>query len=51
MLAAMMAREIGLDTNVALRAGLPHTVAAQTVNRFCSSGVQTIALGAPLRVS
>jgi acetyl-CoA acyltransferase len=32
--------------NIALRAGLPHTVAAQTVNRFCSSGVQTIALAA-----
>jgi acetyl-CoA acyltransferase len=31
---------------IALRAGLPHTVTAQTVNRFCSSGVQTIALGA-----
>ncbi len=31
---------------IALRAGLPHTVAAQTVNRFCSSGLQTIALGA-----
>jgi acetyl-CoA acyltransferase len=29
-----------------LRAGLPHTVAAQTINRFCSSGLQTIALAA-----
>jgi acetyl-CoA acyltransferase len=27
----------------ALRAGLPESVAAQTVNRFCSSGLQTIA--------
>ena len=27
-----------------LRAGLPETVPAQTVNRFCSSGLQTIAL-------
>ena len=27
----------------ALRAGLPETVPAQTVNRFCSSGLQTIA--------
>jgi len=27
----------------ALRAGLPHTVPGQTVNRFCSSGLQTIA--------
>src|ERR671928_1763681 len=26
-----------------LRAGLPETVPAQTVNRFCSSGLQTIA--------
>lgn len=31
---------------IALRAGLPDSVAAQTVNRFCSSGLQTIALGA-----
>jgi len=28
----------------ALRAGLPDTVPAQTVNRFCASGLQTIAL-------
>lgn len=28
---------------VALRAGLPESVPAQTVNRFCSSGLQTIA--------
>jgi len=27
----------------ALRAGLPDSIAAQTVNRFCSSGLQTIA--------
>ena len=31
---------------IALRAGLPVSVTAQTVNRFCSSGLQTIALGA-----
>ena len=31
---------------VALRSGLPYTVPAMTVNRFCSSGVQTIALAA-----
>ena len=31
---------------IALRAGLPESVTAQTVNRFCSSGLQTIALGA-----
>lgn len=30
----------------ALRSGLPDTVPAQTVNRFCSSGLQTIALAA-----
>ena len=30
----------------ALRAGLPHTVPAVTVNRFCSSGSQTIAMAA-----
>src|SRR4030095_12689594 len=30
----------------ALRAGLPHAVPAVTVNRFCSSGSQTIAMGA-----
>ncbi|GIV77801.1 thiolase family protein [Litorilinea aerophila] len=29
-----------------LRAGLPETVAGQTVNRFCSSGLQTIATAA-----
>ena len=31
---------------IALRSGLPDQVAAQTVNRFCSSGLQTIAHGA-----
>jgi acetyl-CoA C-acetyltransferase len=31
---------------VALRAGLPISVAGVTVNRFCSSGLQTIALAA-----
>ncbi len=30
----------------ALRAGLPVTTAGMTVNRFCSSGLQTIAIGA-----
>jgi len=30
----------------ALRAGLPPTVAATTVNRFCSSGLQSIAMAA-----
>jgi acetyl-CoA acyltransferase len=37
---------LNMGRNIALRAGLPHTVAAQTINRFCSSGLQTIALGA-----
>lgn len=31
---------------VALRAGLPVEIPAQTVNRFCSSGLQTIAMAA-----
>ncbi len=31
---------------VSLLAGLPHSVPGQTVNRFCSSGLQTIALAA-----
>ncbi|MDE2484239.1 MAG: acetyl-CoA C-acyltransferase [candidate division NC10 bacterium] len=30
----------------ALRAGLPYTVPGQTVNRFCSSGLQTVAIAA-----
>ena len=31
---------------VALRAGLPNSVPAFTINRFCSSGLQSIALAA-----
>ena len=31
---------------IALRAGLPITVSGMTVNRFCSSGLQTIAMAA-----
>ena len=31
---------------VAIRSGLPVEVPAQTVNRFCSSGLQTIAIAA-----
>ncbi len=31
---------------IALRAGLPVEIPAQTVNRFCSSGLQTIAMAA-----
>ena len=29
-----------------LLAGLPHTIAAQTINRFCSSGLQAVAMAA-----
>ncbi len=45
---AMPEAEQGLNMAriVALRAGLPDSVPAQTVNRFCSSGLQTIALAA-----
>ncbi|HHU6751651.1 TPA: thiolase family protein [Staphylococcus pseudintermedius] len=31
---------------IALRAGLPQTVPGQTINRYCSSGLQTIAVAA-----
>jgi len=31
---------------IAIRAGCPHSVPGMTVNRFCSSGLQTIALAA-----
>ena len=31
---------------VVLRAGLPHTVPGMTINRFCSSGLQAIAMAA-----
>src|SRR3990172_7668579 len=31
---------------IAIRAGMPVTVSGMTVNRFCSSGLQTIALAA-----
>ncbi len=34
---------MNLGRMVALRAGLPDTVAGETLNRFCSSGLQTIA--------
>ena len=45
---AMPEAEQGLNVaRVALlRAGLPHTVPGQTVNRACSSGLQTIAIAA-----
>lgn len=32
--------------NIGLLAGIPESVPAQTVNRFCSSGLQSIAMGA-----
>jgi len=32
--------------NAQLRAGIPYTAAAQTINRFCSSGLQAIAIAA-----
>ncbi len=32
--------------NIAVRAGLPENVAAQSINRFCASGLQSIALAA-----
>lgn len=37
---------LNLARVVALRAGFPYTVPGQTVNRFCSSGLQAIATGA-----
>ncbi len=37
--------------NIVIRAGLPNSVPAQTVNRFCSSGLQTVALGASMIMS
>jgi len=37
---------LNLARVVAMRAGFPHTVPGQTVNRFCSSGVQAIATAA-----
>src|SRR3979411_382742 len=35
-----------IDRQIALRAGLPVTTAGTTVNRFCSSGLQAIAMAA-----
>ena len=45
---AMPEAEQGMNIGriAALRAGLPVDVPAQTVNRFCSSGLQSIALAA-----
>ena len=45
---AMPEAEQGMNVAriAALRAGMPITTSAMTVNRFCSSGLQSIALGA-----
>ncbi|MCH8569651.1 MAG: acetyl-CoA C-acyltransferase [Balneolales bacterium] len=45
---AMPEGEQGLNMArvISLRAGLPDSVPAVTINRFCSSGLQTIAMGA-----
>ncbi len=45
---AMPEAEQGMNVAriAALLAGLPHSAGAMTVNRFCSSGLQAIALGA-----
>ncbi len=45
---AMPEAEQGLNIarNIALMAGLPHESSGMTVNRFCSSGLQTIAIAA-----
>ena len=37
---------VNIARQIALRAGLPVTVPGATVNRFCSSGLQTIAMAA-----
>lgn len=37
---------LNIARQIALLSGLPHSVPAVTVNRFCSSGLQTIAQGA-----
>lgn len=40
------AQGLNFGRTIALRAGLPVDVPGQTVNRFCSSGLQTIAMAA-----
>lgn len=37
---------MNMARNMVLRAGLPKTVPGMTVNRYCSSGIQTIAIAA-----
>ena len=41
------AQGLNFARSVALRAGLPVDIPAMTVNRFCSSGLQTIAQSPP----
>ncbi len=50
---AMPEGEQGLNVAriASLRAGLPHTVPGMTLNRFCSSGLQSIALAAERIIS
>src|SRR5262245_6495901 len=45
---AMPEQEQGMNLGriAALRAGLPNSVPACTINRFCSSGLEAIAIGA-----
>lgn len=40
------AQGLNMARPVAIRAGLPVEIPAQTINRFCSSGLQAIAIGA-----
>ena len=37
---------MNMARNIGALAGLPHTVPAITINRYCSSGLQSIAYGA-----
>lgn len=50
---AMPEGKMGLNParNIVIRAGLPDTVPGQTVNRFCASGIQTMAIGAAMIMS
>jgi acetyl-CoA C-acetyltransferase len=42
---------VNIARQIAIRAGLPVTVSGVTVNRFCSSGLQTIAMAAQRIIS
>lgn len=42
---------LNMGRNIVIRAGFPVEVPAQTVNRFCSSGVQAVAIGASMIMS